>query len=341
MEIAAESGSSPEKTPPTEELTLPEELLVQVQTNDSDAILFRLNDSTAASSLYRQLPLAVQIEDYAGSEKIFHPPEKLDVSNTPLAQGPAGTLAYYEPWGDVVFFYAACKGASGLYELGEAVSGAELIPTLSGEIRITEAEESAETDGASSASAPPQEEKTIASAPPAQTKPDSSAPLQESKTTASTLPQETEPSAPAPDPVVSTPEPDQQVTMQQPSSQENFTTMPLLQIEVGNKNFTATLYDNATTRALIQKLPLTLTMSEMNGNEKYHYFADGLPTNANRPAGIHAGDLMLYGPDCLVLFYESFSTAYSYTPLGSIDDPAGLSEALGTGDVQVRYRMTE
>lgn len=339
---ATESSSSLEETPPT----VPEKLLVQIQTANGDAILFQLNDSTAASSLYQQLPLTVDIEDYADSEKIFYPPERLDISNTPLAKGPAGTLAYYEPWGDVAFFYADCNGASGLYELGEAMSGTDLLPTLSGEIRITAVEESAETGREANSSASPQEENAIVSAPPAQTKSDPSAPPQELKAIASTPPPETKSSAsaaPQETPsVVSTPaEPAQQEITQEPAPQENLDAMQPLQIIVGTQSFTATLNDNAATRALIQKLPLTLTMREMNGNEKYHYLPDNLPTYAGQPSGIQVGDFMLYGSDCLVLFYESFSTSYRYTPLGRIDDPAGLSEALGTGNVQVSFQIAK
>ena len=80
---------------------------------------------------------------------------------------------------------------------------------------------------------------------------------------------------------------------------------------------------------------MTISMSELNGNEKYYYMSNPLPVNAERPGNIHAGDLMLYGSDCLVLFYESFSSGYSYTRLGRVDDSAGLAEVLGTGDVEV------
>lgn len=115
--------------------------------------------------------------------------------------------------------------------------------------------------------------------------------------------------------------------------------MQKLIIEVGDKTFTATLYDNETVTALIKMLPLTLNMSELNGNEKYYYLDDTLPTDSKRPSGIKEGDIMLYGNSCLVLFYESFSTSYSYTPIGHIDDPSGLAKALGKGSAEVTFRI--
>ncbi len=79
---------------------------------------FYLNDSSAANDLSGRCPLNVTIEDYADNEKIFYLDEPLDVSDTPLATGEAGTLCYFEPWGDVVVFYADGEPYDGLYELG-------------------------------------------------------------------------------------------------------------------------------------------------------------------------------------------------------------------------------
>ena len=98
--------------------------------------IFQLNNSTAARELYAQLPLSIKVEDYSNNEKIFYPPKKLGTESTPLADAQKGTLAYYAPWGDVVMFYDHFGSASGLYELGHAVSGSEHIKSMSGTIKI-------------------------------------------------------------------------------------------------------------------------------------------------------------------------------------------------------------
>jgi hypothetical protein len=46
---------------------------------------------------------------------------------------------------------------------------------------------------------------------------------------------------------------------------------------------------------------------------------------------------MLYGSQTLVVFYLTFDSAYSYTRLGRVDDPAGLPRVLGAGAVRVVF----
>lgn len=86
---------------------------------------------------------------------------------------------------------------------------------------------------------------------------------------------------------------------------------------------------------------MIVVMNDLNSNEKYGNLSSELPVNARRPETIRAGDLMLFGSDCIVLFYKSFSTSYSYTPIGRIADVTGLSEALGGGRVTVTFEMPE
>ncbi|MCC7044739.1 MAG: hypothetical protein IT183_12815 [Acidobacteria bacterium] len=114
-----------------------------------------------------------------------------------------------------------------------------------------------------------------------------------------------------------------------------------LTITIGSEAFTATLVDNPTASAFKSQLPLTVRMSELNGNEKLFRLPTGLPTQPSRPSGIEGGDLMLYGASTLVLFYKSFATTYSYTRIGRIDNPAGLERALGPGSVAVTFAMRQ
>ena len=101
-----------------------------------NTVVYALNDGSAADALYEMLPLTIEVEDYSTNEKIFYPEEGLATDNSPLAQAGAGTLAYYEPWGDIVFFYGDYNENPGLFELGQAVSGAEQIGEMSGTITV-------------------------------------------------------------------------------------------------------------------------------------------------------------------------------------------------------------
>ena len=112
-----------------------------------------------------------------------------------------------------------------------------------------------------------------------------------------------------------------------------------MKIKIGNSTFTATLYDNQAATAFKSLLPLTVNMVELNNNEKYVDLPRSLPTNAANPGTIQNGDLMLYGSSTLVLFYKSFSTSYSYTKLGRIDNVTGLGAALGRDNVSITFEL--
>lgn len=109
---------------------------------NGNTVVFELNDNQAARDLYEQLPLTTEVENYSTNEKIFYPPVELDVSDAPQAEAGAGTLAYYAPWGDVIMFYGDFGSASGLYELGQVVSGSEYISEMTGSIQIQQTSES-------------------------------------------------------------------------------------------------------------------------------------------------------------------------------------------------------
>lgn len=111
--------------------------------------------------------------------------------------------------------------------------------------------------------------------------------------------------------------------------------MLAVNLSIGEKVYPVKLYDNESARELIRRMPLELDMDELHGNEKYYYFTESLPTDTQSIERIAAGNLMLYGSDCLVLFYEDFQTSFHYTRLGYLENPDGLAEAVGSGSITI------
>ena len=97
-----------------------------------------------------------------------------------------------------------------------------------------------------------------------------------------------------------------------------------VKIVIDEKEFIIDLEDNETVKSFINMLPLELNMKELNGNEKYVYLDKSLPTNSYNPKHIEKGDVMIYGNNCLVIFYKSFDTSYSYTKIGHINNLENL-----------------
>lgn len=108
---------------------------------------------------------------------------------------------------------------------------------------------------------------------------------------------------------------------------------------VNNKTFTANLENNQTVQELIQNFPMTLNMSDLHSNEKYNYLSSSLTTNSNIPSMINAGDIKLYGNNCLVVFYDNFRNSYSYTNLGRVDNVDEFVTELGSGNVNIRFEL--
>ena len=112
-----------------------------------------------------------------------------------------------------------------------------------------------------------------------------------------------------------------------------------ISITIGDKAFIAEIDNSETGKAFIAKLPLTLDMSELNGNEKYCYGVE-LPRADKHFDSIVAGDLMLYSGNCVVLFYGS-AGGYNYTRIGRLTSTDGLKEALGAGSVRITFAKQE
>jgi len=103
-------------------------------------IIYQLNDSPSAKSLYEMLPLDIEVENYGSNEKIFYPEETIDTTNGIEGSGEAGGLALFPPWGNVVMYYDSFNSHPGLYIFGEAIEGVDQIKDLSGTIHVEAAE---------------------------------------------------------------------------------------------------------------------------------------------------------------------------------------------------------
>lgn len=125
------------------------------------------------------------------------------------------------------------------------------------------------------------------------------------------------------------------------NADEEISNMTTIQVIINEKKFEAELQDNEAARQFIKMLPLQLEMEDLHDNEKFYYFSDSFDTSDEELKEIHEGDLLIYDSKCLVLFYESFETNYSYTPLGKISDVTGLKEALGTGITTISFQAAD
>lgn len=107
-------------------------------------------------------------------------------------------------------------------------------------------------------------------------------------------------------------------------------------ITINEEQYAIELYDNQTVNELMDYLPLNITMEDLNANEKFYYLDQNLTTISQNVGQISRGDIMLFGSNCLVLFYESFPTSYSYTPIGRIIDSDQLTSLREAGSVSVQ-----
>ncbi|MGG7566617.1 cyclophilin-like fold protein [Rhodovulum sp. DZ06] len=84
-----------------------------------------LADTAAAQDFAAMLPVSVEMEDYAGKEKIAQPPRAIRTEGSAGGHRPAaGDMTLFAPWGNLAFFYGAAPAHSGLHLLGRMDGGA-------------------------------------------------------------------------------------------------------------------------------------------------------------------------------------------------------------------------
>lgn len=87
-----------------------------------------LVDGAAARDFLALLPLTLDLEDYASTEKIAQLPSKLSTDGEPKGMTPSiGDITYYAPWGNLAIFYRNFGHANGLVKLGHITGDIEVL----------------------------------------------------------------------------------------------------------------------------------------------------------------------------------------------------------------------
>jgi hypothetical protein len=114
-----------------------------------------------------------------------------------------------------------------------------------------------------------------------------------------------------------------------------------VKVTAGAHTMTATLLDNATTRALIAQLPLTVPMTDLYGRELVYRFPDALPADETATSGYEVGDIVYWTPrHSFVIMYEQNGEIISnLQKIGRID--SGVEAFKRTGNTNVTFELLD
>lgn len=111
-----------------------------------------------------------------------------------------------------------------------------------------------------------------------------------------------------------------------------------IRITLGNHSLTATLENNATTRAFVERLPITLPMMDLYGREMCYRFPEALPTDNASTQGYEVGEIVYYPPmHSFVILYAQNGERFQMQKLGHVDSGVELFD--GIGNVDVRFEL--
>lgn len=100
-------------------------------------VIVLLEKNLATEDLLSKLPLRLDFEDFAQSEKIAYLKNDLDTSETIPTQPQIGDFSLYIPWMTLVFYYDV-EGTypNNIIKLGKVESGTELLESLAGMVNV-------------------------------------------------------------------------------------------------------------------------------------------------------------------------------------------------------------
>ena len=125
------------------------------------------------------------------------------------------------------------------------------------------------------------------------------------------------------------------------SDLEGENAMDKITLSFNDRTYTATLADNSSAKAfaaLLKDGPLTVSTRDYGNFEKVGSLGTELP-RTDEQITTAPGDIILYQGNQITVYYAQ--NTWNFTRLGRIDDPSGLREALGSGDVEITFQLAE
>lgn len=130
------NGDSKDSTFDNEGSDAMEDIRIKLTFNNQEVIV-NMDDNPTSKDFLSLLPLTLTFEDYAGTEKISYPSDKLSTEEAPSGIDPAvGDFTYYAPWGNLAIYYKDFGYSNGLIKLGEIESGIEKLENLNGDFTV-------------------------------------------------------------------------------------------------------------------------------------------------------------------------------------------------------------
>lgn len=110
---------------------------------------------------------------------------------------------------------------------------------------------------------------------------------------------------------------------------------------VGNHTLKATFINNDTTKALVSKFPLTISMMDLYSREMCYRFKDPLPANEAGTSGYEVGDIVYWTPrhSFVVMYEQNGEVISNLQKIGHIDSEVELFRT--TGDTDVTFKIQD
>lgn len=114
-----------------------------------------------------------------------------------------------------------------------------------------------------------------------------------------------------------------------------------VKVTAGEHVLTATFLDNATTRALIAKFPLTVPLMDLYSRKMCYRFPDALPANEVGTSGYDVGDIVYWTPrhSFVSMYEQNDEQISSLQKIGRID--LGVEIFKRMGDINVTFKLIE